>query len=172
MSLYYWLLWKNEFILAAGDSNLPFTSQMSVVETASMLNDVDIYISQLRILFRIVRHKIGDKLFKLETKMIDLFGEMIAPQFGKYKCIPEVWSESELILYRVRDYVAIFKKVTTLLTNSNQLIVNKIFRIDIIVGGDHDQGTFKFPMKLLFAMKSEKSLNVKVVLLKYYANKE
>ena len=56
---------------------------MSVVETASMINDVDIYISQLRILFRIVRHKISDKLFEPETKMIGLCGEMIAPQFGK-----------------------------------------------------------------------------------------
>ena len=39
--------------------------------------------------------------------------------------------------------------------NSNQLIINKIFRINIIVGGDHCQGVFRFAMKLSFVMKSE-----------------
>ena len=40
-------------------------------------------------------------------------------------------------------------------------------RIDAIVDGDHCQGTFRFPMKLLFVMKSEKMLNVQVVLLRF-----
>ena len=43
-----------------------------------------------------------------------------------------------------------------LLINSNKLKVNEIFRIDVIVGGDHGQGVFIFAMKLLFVMKSEK----------------
>ena len=40
-----------------------------------------------------------------------------------------------------------------------------------MVGCDHGQGSFRFPMKLLFVMKSEKLLNIQVVVLIYYAKK-
>ena len=36
--------------------------------------------------------------------------------------------------------------------------MNEIFRIDVTVGGDHGQGAFRFPMKLLFIMKSSKKI--------------
>ena len=39
--------------------------------------------------------------------------------------------------------------------NSNQLIINEIFRINVIVEGNHGQGVFRFSMKLSFVMKSE-----------------
>ena len=52
---------------------------MSAIETASMMNYVGINISQLRILLRILRHKIGTKFFEAETKMTDLYGDMIVP---------------------------------------------------------------------------------------------
>ena len=45
-----------------------------------------------------------------------------------------------------------------LLINSNLLKVYDISRIDVIVCGDHSQGAFRFPMKLLFFMKSSKSV--------------
>ena len=61
------------------------------------------------------------------------------------------------------------KKETILLIHSNQLIVNEISRIDVIVDSDHGEGVFRFLMKLLFVMKSEKLLNVQVVLLTYCA---
>ena len=62
----------------AGDSGLTFSSSMSTIETLSMMNDIGINISQLCILLRILRHKIGVKLFEPESKMVDLRGEMIA----------------------------------------------------------------------------------------------
>ena len=68
----------------------------------------------------------------------------------------DIGSKSELIVYLVRDSVAIFKKEISLLINSNQLIVSEISRIDIIVCVDYDQGTFQFSIKLLFFTKSEK----------------
>ena len=40
------------------------------------------------------------------------------------------------------------------------MIVNEIFMIDVVVGGNHGQSAFIFSMKLLFVMKSEKLLNV------------
>ena len=49
-----------------------------------------------------------------------------------------------------------FKKEISLLIKSNQLKFDEISRIDVIAGGDHGQGAFRFPMKLLFIMKSEK----------------
>ena len=42
-----------------------------------------------------------------------------------------------------------------LFINYNKIKVNEISRIDIIVDCDHGQGAFRFPMKLLFVMKSE-----------------
>ena len=129
---------------------------MSAIEITSIMNDVGINISQLRILLRILRHKISAKLFESETQMIDWFGEMIAPQFDNYKYVHEVGSKPELILYLVRDFIAIFNKGITLLIKSNQLIVNKISSIGVILGSDHGQGVLRFPMKLLFVMKSEK----------------
>ena len=74
------------------------------------MNNVGINISQLRILLRILQHKIEAKLFEPESKMVDLRGEIIFPQFGEYKYIHETGSKPELILYWVRDYTAIFKK--------------------------------------------------------------
>ena len=56
---------------------------MSTIETTSMMNDVGINILQLRILLRILRHKIGAELFEPESKIIDLCGEMIALDFVK-----------------------------------------------------------------------------------------
>ena len=67
----------------------------------------------------------------------------------------EVGNNHELILYWGCDFVDMFKKETTLLINTNQLIVHEISKIDVIVGGNHSQCVFRFPMKLLFIMKSE-----------------
>ena len=67
------------------------------IETVSMINNVGINISQLRIILRILRHKIGAKLFEPESKMTDLCGEMIVPQFGEYKYIHEIGGKPELI---------------------------------------------------------------------------
>ena len=66
----------------------------------------------MRILLRVLRNKIGAKLFEPESKMTELYGDIIVPQFD---------SKLELILYWVRDYVAIFKKETSLLIHFNQL---------------------------------------------------
>ena len=41
--------------------------------------------------------------------MIDLRGEMIAPQFGESKYVHKVGSKPEFVLYRVRDSATIFK---------------------------------------------------------------
>ena len=146
---------EDEFVSPAGGSGLTFSGSMSAIKTASMNNVIGINVSQLRILLRILQHKISAKLFESETQMIDWFGEMIAPQFDNYKYVHEVGSKPELILYLVRDFIAIFNKGITLLIKSNQLIVNKISSIGVILGSDHSQGVLRFPMKLLFVMKSE-----------------
>ena len=86
--------------------------------------------------------------------MTDLCGEIISPQSREYKYIHEISSKPDLILYWVRDSVAIFKKEISLLINSIHLTVNEVSRIDVIDGGDHGQGAFRFPMKLLFVIKS------------------
>ena len=58
----------------------------------------------------------------------------------------------------MRDSTVIFKKEITLLIKSKQLKVNEIYRIDVVVGGDHGPGAFRFPVKLLFVMKYSKNL--------------
>ena len=103
--------------------------------------------------------------------MIDLCGEMIVPQFGEHKYIHEVGSKHELMLYWIRGSTATFKKEINLSVKSNLLNLDDISRIDVIIGGDYGQGTFRFPMKLLFVLNSEHMLNVQVVLLTFYAKK-
>ena len=93
--------YEDEFVSAAGDSGLNFSGSISAINTAIMMNDVGINISQLRILLGISRHKFGAKLFKPDFKMIELCGEMIVPQFGEYKYINEVSSKPELILFYI-----------------------------------------------------------------------
>ena len=89
--------YEEEYVSIAGDSELTFSGSMSAIKTSSMMNDVGIHISQLRILLIILRHKIGVKLFERESKMVDLRHEMIVPQFGGYKYIHEIVSKLELI---------------------------------------------------------------------------
>ena len=122
------------------------------------MNDIGMNISQLSILLRILRYKIGAKLFEPESKMIHLCGEMIVPQFGIYKYIHEVGSKPELILYWIRDSTVIFKKEICLLVKPNLLNLDDISRINVIMEGDHGQGAFRFPIKLLFVMKSWKNV--------------
>ena len=96
--------------------------------------------------------------FEPESKMIDLCGEMIVPRFGEYKYIHEVGNKPKFILYWIRDSTIIFKKEISLLVKSNILNLDDISRIDVIISGDHGQGAFRFPMKLLFVMKSSKNI--------------
>ena len=63
------------------------------------------------------------------------------------------------LVVRVRDSTAIFKKEISLLIKCNLIIIDDISRIDFIVGGDHGQGAFRFPLKLLFDMKSETNVD-------------
>ena len=105
-----------------------------------------------------MRHKIGAKLFEPESKMVDLRGEMIVPQFGEYKDIRSIGSKPELILYWIRDSTEIFKKEISLLIKFHVMNVDDISRIDVTVCGDHGQCAFRFPMKLLFIMKSSKKI--------------
>ena len=58
---------------------------MSAVETASLMSDIGLNISQLRILLRILRNKLGEKIFEPENIMKSLSGNMILPKFGEYK---------------------------------------------------------------------------------------
>ena len=56
----------DEFITAASDSGLTFSGQTSAVETASMMSDICLKISQLRILLRILQSKLGANIFESE----------------------------------------------------------------------------------------------------------
>ena len=128
---------------------------MSAVETESLMSDVGLNISQLRILLRILRNKLGANIFKLENIMKSLRGDMILPKFGEYKYNNiERGSKLEHILFWVRDTVAIFKKETQLLIECGDMNISNINRIDIVVGGDHGQGAFRFPMEILYIMNN------------------
>ena len=66
----------------------------------------------------------------------------------------EKGSKPEHILFWVRDTAAIFKKETQLLIESSDIDISNVKRIDIVVGGDHGQGAFRFPMKILYIMNN------------------
>ena len=81
---------------------------MNSVETASMMSDVGLNTCQLRILLWILRNKVCSKLFELEYKRKELFGETNLPIFGEYSYIYENSSKHELILFWMYDSTANF----------------------------------------------------------------
>ena len=91
--------YEDEFINAAGDSGLSFSGQISAVETTSMISDIGLNISSLRILLRILHNKLGAKIFEPENVMKNLSGDMILPKFGEYKYYTETRSKPEHILF-------------------------------------------------------------------------
>ena len=58
--------YEDECIATTVDSGLTFSVEMSAVETASIMSDVGLDISQLRILLRILRNKLGARMFEPE----------------------------------------------------------------------------------------------------------
>ena len=102
--------YEDEFISTAGDSGLTLSGQMSAVETESLISDVGLNISQLRILLRILCNKLSTKMCEPENIMKSLSGDIILPKFGEYKYNNmKKGSKPEHILFWVRDTAAIFK---------------------------------------------------------------
>ena len=88
--------------------------------------------------------------------MKSLSGDMILPKFGEYKYYHETGSKPEHF-FLVRDTVAVFQKETQLLIESDNIDVSDTDRTDKVVDGDHGQGAFRFPMKILYIMNNGKS---------------
>ena len=82
------------------------------------MNDVGLNIYQLRILLRILRNKLGAKIFKPENMMTSLSEDIIVPKFDEYNYNHETGTKPKLILFWVRNTVAVFKKETQLLIYS------------------------------------------------------
>ena len=143
--------YEDEFKTAAGDFGLTFYGQISAVETASIMSDVGLNISQLRILLRILRDKLDTKMLEPEKMTKIPSGDIISPKFGEYNYYHETGTSPELILFWVRATVAVFKKQTQILTDSGD-----INRIDIVVDGNHGQGAFRIPMNILYIMNNDK----------------
>ena len=81
-------------------------------------------------------------MFEPENIMKSLNSNMILTKFGEYRYYHETGSKPKHILFWVHDTVAFFKKEIQLLIESGDIDLSDIDRIDIIVGGDHGQGSF------------------------------
>ena len=92
-------VYEDEFISTAGDSGLKLSGQMSAVQSTSMMSGVGLNISQLRILLRILRNKLGEKMFEPENRMKRFSGDIIIPKFGEYEYYHETGSKPEHILF-------------------------------------------------------------------------
>ena len=86
-------------------------------------------------------------MFEPEIMIKSLSGDMILPKFGEFNYYHITGTKPWLILLLVRETVAVFKKETQLLIDFSDVDTYYINRIDIIVGGNHGQGSFRFPMK-------------------------
>ena len=76
-----------------------------------------------------------------------LSGDMIFPEFRGNNCYHEAGSKTEFILFRVRNIVAVYKKETSFLFDYGKIDIYEINRIDIVMGRDHGEGVFRFPIK-------------------------
>ena len=88
--------------------------------------------------------------------MKSLSRDMILSKLGEYKYYHETGSKPQHILFWVRDTIAVFKNETQLLIESGDIDLFDIDRIHIVVGGDHGQVAFRFPMKILYIINNEK----------------
>ena len=61
---YHAEIYEEEFISAAGDFGLPFSDQISVVESTSMIFDIGHKIDQLRIRLKVLRDKLSAKMLE------------------------------------------------------------------------------------------------------------
>ena len=129
--------YEDEFMSVAGDSSLTFSGQMPAVEIISMMSDVGLNISQLRILLKVLRNKLGAKMVEPENMTKSLSGDMIIPKFGEFNYYHETGTDPELILFWVRDTFTVYKKEIRLLIDSSDIDIYEINRIDIVVGSDH-----------------------------------
>ena len=77
---------------------------------------------------------------------------VVTQKFGTYNYYHETGTTPELILFWVRDTIAVFKKQTQLLIESGDIDIYDINTIDIDVGGDHGQEASRFPIKILYIM--------------------
>lgn len=76
--------YENSTLSVTGDFDPTLSGQIVGIETVSMTSGADLNISQLSILLRILRHKLGVKIFEPEKEMKELYVEIIQPDFGEY----------------------------------------------------------------------------------------
>ena len=77
---------------------------------------------------------------------------MVLLKFGENNYYHESGSKPELILFWVRGIIDVYKKETQMLLYYGDIDINEINWNDIVVGGDHRQGVFRFHMKILYIM--------------------
>ena len=88
--------------------------------------------------------------------MKSLSVDMTLPKFGEYNYYYGTGPKPELILCWVRDTVDVLCKETQLLIDFDDIDIYDINRIDMVVGGDHRQGVFRFLMKIVYIMNNGK----------------
>ena len=101
------------------------------------MSDVGLNISQLRILLRILRNKLGANFFEPKKMMDSLSDDITLHKFWWYNYYYKPGSKPKLLLFWVCDIFAVYKKEKQLLNNSGDIDIYEINRIDIVVGGDH-----------------------------------
>ena len=74
---------------------------------------------------------------------------MILPRFGEYNNYNEAGSKPGLILFWVRDIVAVYKVKSQMSIDYGDIDIYEINRIGIVVRGNHGQEVFQFPIKIL-----------------------
>ena len=75
-----------------------------------MMSNVDLNIFMLHILLRILRNEFSVKIVEPNHLINFLSGDMLLPKFGEYNYYHEAGSKHVLVLFWVRNIVAIYKK--------------------------------------------------------------
>ena len=111
----------------------------------------------LHILLKILRNKFSVKIVEPDHLINFLSGDMLLPKFGKYYYYHDAGSKHVLVLFLVRDIVAIYKKETQILYVSSDIYINWVKRLYKVRVGDHGQGAYQLPVKILYIMNNDKS---------------
>ena len=144
-----WLLtylgakWPTEFAQAGGEIGMPVSAKtMGAYRAFAMWGDANITLAQQRIILRHLRQFFGQRIAVPESKIRELSAGVVNPKSATIK------HNGKTLTYSYRDIDDLIGRFI-----ADQFRTRKGFEydsLDIVVGGDYGQGSFRSGIKLIF----------------------
>jgi hypothetical protein len=140
--------WPTEFAQAGGEIGMPVNAKsMGAYRAFAMWGDANVTLAQQRIILRHLRQFFGHRIAVPEAKIRELGAGVVNPKTATIK------HNGKNLTYSYRDIDDLIGRFVT-----DQFRTRKGFayeRLDIVVGGDYGQGSFRSGIKLIFRRRDK-----------------